>query len=335
MTVREIAEKLPGVVWAKIVGTLRPTIFYPAIYRSYWHYRFHSSVKPGSHINYYTAVPNRGAGIGHQLANWIAGYWFARRFGLQFAHISFSNKKWETFLGFGENEIPVEVLLQKAYKKVRLPLFNENKQAEVELNKKIIQSYSQQQIVFVAEQDQFYHNQFGVMDDLRTKFYAAAARKQEQLVYDQYHFNIALHIRRGDIVVNQTNPNPNLKMRWQNNQYFEAVLKTVLENIQPGKPVAIYLFSQGKREDFSEFEKFSGINFCLEMGAQDSFLHMVYADLLITSKSSFSYKPALLSKGIKICPSDFWHGYPNEDHWILADDGGKFPLELLQICNQE
>ena len=25
---------------------------------------------------YFAAIPNRGAGIGHQLANWIAGYWF-------------------------------------------------------------------------------------------------------------------------------------------------------------------------------------------------------------------------------------------------------------------
>jgi len=31
------------------------------------------------------------------------------------------------------------------------------------------------------------------------------------------------------------------------------------------------------------------------MGEQDSFMHMVFADLLITSRSSFSYKPALMS----------------------------------------
>lgn len=55
------------------------------------------------------------------------------------------------------------------------------------------------------------------------------------------------------------------------------------------------------------------------MNSQDSFLHMVYADCLITSKSSFSYKPALLNKGIKVCPKDFWHGYPNTKDWLLID----------------
>jgi hypothetical protein len=60
------------------------------------------------------------------------------------------------------------------------------------------------------------------------------------------------------------------------------------------------------------------------MSANESFLHMVHADCLITSKSSFSYKPALLSNGIKICPKKFWHGYPNSSDWILVDENGNF-----------
>ena len=51
---------------------------------------------------------------------------------------------------------------------------------------------------------------------------------------------------------------------------------------------------------------------------------MVYADCLITSKSSFSYKPALLSDGIKISPINFWHGYPKTSDWLLASDEEKF-----------
>lgn len=60
------------------------------------------------------------------------------------------------------------------------------------------------------------------------------------------------------------------------------------------------------------------------MNAQHSFLHMVNADLLITSKSSFSYKPALLSNGIKVCPSDFWHDYPKKKDFLLVDNKGDF-----------
>ena len=60
----------------------------------------------------------------------------------------------------------------------------------------------------------------------------------------------------------------------------------------------------------------------MDMGAQASFLHMVYADVLITSKSSFSYKPALLNHGIKVCPENFWHGYPDSNDWVMVDNHG-------------
>ena len=83
------------------------------------------------------------------------------------------------------------------------------------------------------------------------------------------------------------------------------------------------MFSQGNEENFFEFNEFPNIHFCLDMGAQESFLHMVYADALITSKSSFSYKPALLSRGIKFVPENFWHGYPKSKDWILLNEEGR------------
>ena len=66
------------------------------------------------------------------------------------------------------------------------------------------------------------------------------------------------------------------------------------------------------------------------MNAQDSFLHMVNADLLITSKSSFSYKPSLLSNGIKVYQKDFWHSYPDKEDWILVENDGIFDLKSLK-----
>jgi hypothetical protein len=325
-------EKITRRIRCEIIAKTREKQFYVKLYKSFWHYQFSNKSKNiGTEINYYTANPNPGAGIGHQLANWIAGYWFARQFCLKFAHSSFSSEKWEQFLGFGVDEIKVTELLQKGYKKVRLPLFNEFNLNEVELAKNIIKSYTDQRVIFVAEQDQFYQDQFGVIDDLKRKFYSANARKNDQLIYSRDYFNIAIHVRRGDITIGQLNQNPNLLMRWQDNNYFERVLTSIVENLVTDKPLAIYIFSQGVKEDFQEFEKFSNIHFCLEMGAQDSFLHFVYADLLITSKSSFSYKPALLSNGIKVCPKNFWHGYPDTKDWILVDDNGVFNLEQLNL----
>jgi hypothetical protein len=326
----DLKNKINKRIWSKIVNKTRNKFFYPYLYKSRWKIYF-SNYKNTAHTNYYTAVPNPGAGIGHQMANWIAGYWFAKQFGLNFAHLSFSNPKWEFFLGFGEGEVTVEDLLTKGYKKVHLPLFDELNSKEVELQRKIISSYQNKKVVFVAESDQYYGDQFGVIKDIKQKFHTAPSRKNDQFIFDGTFFNIAIHVRRGDIVIGQENQNPNLLLRWQGNDYFEKVLRNVIENLKATKPVAVYLFSQGDAKDFPEFSQFDNLHFCLDMNAQDSFLHMAKADLLITSKSSFSYKPALLSNGIKVCPKNFWHGYPNDIDFILVDDAGNFEFNLLNI----
>jgi hypothetical protein len=321
-------QRLKNVLWMKIVSVFKNSKLYPFLYISFLHSKLNlGNYKKNTIANFFAAAPNKGAGIGHQMANWIAGYWFARQFNLKFAHIPFSNSSWEAFLGFGENEETVDELVNsQGYKKIRIPLFDEYNNREVELIKKIIYSYQSQKVVFVTEQDQFYKNQYGNIDELKKKFYSAKSRKDDQLIYSKENFNIAIHVRRGDINIGQLNHNPNLLLRWQDNEYFTKVLENVIENINPSKPIKIFLFSQGDKSDFSDFEKFENIEYCLDMSAKDSFLHMVYADLLITSKSSFSYKPALLSKGIKVVPNNFWHGYPHQRDWIVADEIGNFNL---------
>ena len=123
-------------------------------------------------------------------------------------------------------------------------------------------------------------------------------------------------------------------MRYLANDYYYKVLSAVIRLLKVNKPVNIYLFSQGKPEDFPEFKEFENLHWCLDMNARQSFLHMVYADLLITSKSSFSYKHALLNKKIKVSPRNFWHGYPDEPDWILCNDDGTFCNTITMIEGQ-
>ena len=323
MTFSRLVQKIRIRIWAMIVDNSRGKRFYPFLYKSYYHYRFSRNRQTINTTCYYAARPNPGAGIGHQMANWIAGYWFARQFGLKFAHIGFSDPKWDDFLGFGDNEEQVKDLLKKGYKRRRLPLFDSTNQAEVDFMKAIIKSYSGEKIVLVAELDQYYGEQYGVMNDIKHKFHHAKARQNDRLIYSKDFFNIAIHVRRGDIVAGSLAGDSGMTFRWQSNDYFVNVLSEVLKIMQFDRPVAIHLFSQGKQDDFQDFSRFENIQYHLDMTPRDSFLHMVYADLLITSKSSFSYKPALLNKGIKVCPKNFWHGYPQSSDWILADDSGK------------
>lgn len=322
-SLRHLVQKIRNKLWCKIVSKSRNKEYFPKIYNSYWYYKLKKSdYTQNIYNNYYSAIPNPGAGIGHQMANWIAGFWFSKQFGLKYANSPFSTFEWDSFLGFGENETTVENLIKKGYQKIRLPLFDEYNSSEIDLQKKIIASYSNRKVVFVAEQDQGYKNQYGVMENMKEKFYDAPSRINDTLFYDPKFLNIAMHVRRGDIVIGQDNKNSNLFLRWQGNEYFVNVLQNVLLKNKSEKPIAIYLFSQGNVDDFHEFKQFKNLNFCLDINPIDSFLHMVYADILITSKSSFSYKPALLNKGIKVCPKDFWHGYPETNDWLFADESG-------------
>lgn len=299
--------------------------WYPYLYSSYWHMRLQRRLPEKRYRNYFAARPNPGAGIGHQLANWIAGYWFAEQFGLLFAHIPFSNSRipytessWENFLGFGCGETPMEELVKtKGYRIVRLPMFGEDVEKDVRMIRRIIRSYTHRKVVFLAEQDQFYENQYGVMEALQKKFRNAPVKRERLLYEGDEGIHIAVHIRRGDVTENSSNPN--IRMRWLDAGYYRKVLEQLLGKLEGENP-QIYIFSQGTREDFQADFPFPNVHYCMDMTAQNTFWHLTQADILIISKSSFSYKPALLSDGIIIAPKHFWHGYPPLERWVIVDE---------------
>lgn len=307
---------------------------YRILYPSYRHYlKNKGEAETGNkaidkRFFYYTQQPHSGAGIGHQMANWISGYWYASKFEMHYAYSPFASKEWDHFLGFGENEVlTCDLCMNLGYKSVLLPPFFESNEEDMQALHHIFASYSGEKIVFCAEQDTSYYDQYGVMEDIKKKFNQASARKEDTLFFVPGHYNIAVHIRRGDIV--DRNGNENLCLRWMDNKYYIKIIKAILGCASFSKVVDIYIFSQGKEEEFEEFEELENVHYCLETSARDSFLHMVRADMLITSKSSFSYKPALLSEGIRICPRNFWHGYPDTSNWILVDDEGNIEQEDL------
>ena len=313
--------------------------WYPYLYGSYWHMRLQRKLPENKYQNYFAARPNPGAGIGHQIANWIAGYWFAKQFGLLFAHISFSDSRipytkssWEDFLGFGWGEVRMEELIkEKNYRIVRIPMFGESREQDMEMIRSIIRSYTNQRVVFLAEQDQFYSDQYGVMEVIQKKFQNAPVEREKLLYEEEEGIHIAVHIRRGDVT--EDSSNPNIRMRWLDTGYYARVLELLLKKLE-GRKFQIYIFSQGSKEEFQKDFSFPNVHYCLDMTAQNTFWHLTQADILIISKSSFSYKPALLSSGIIIAPKHFWHGYPELERWIIVDEEdiqeeAFFPVQLL------
>jgi hypothetical protein len=319
--------------WTIISSITKNTKLYPFCFTSYWHYLLHKS--KGYTVTeemYFTCRPHLFAGIGHQMANWIAGYWWSKQLGLKFAHIPFSTKVWDDFLGFGYNEPQVKKLSKNGYKIIRIPEFSENHITSIELVKRIISSYKDRKVIFIPPQDHGYKDQFGIMNDLKKKFNNAPFRIKDNLVYSKSNYNIAIHVRRTVIIEGRVidESKDTKSLRWLSNNYYFKVLEQVLNTIVVSKPIVIHIFSTAEHEEFEEFKAFGNIFWGNNMDEYNSFLHLVRADLLITSKSSFSYKPALISDGVKICPETFWHNYPDTNDYILADNLGNFDNNKLK-----
>lgn len=306
-------------------------------YPSYKHYLKIGNVNnPNRKFFFYTEKPREAGNIGHTMNNWIAGVMFARKFGCNYAYYPFQDtyvpyvaNKWDYLLGFGYDEISVEYLLHNGYKKVQLPKFDENKAEEVERTQRIIDSYTGQKIVFFAEQDQFFRNQYEASDIIKKKYFISEARKKDNILFEKEYINIAVHIRRtviADTGVKYEDENAR-KLRWTGVEYFLNVMKQV-DSAVIGKK-RYYIFTTGEKSEFDVLTNSVGseVVFCNNLNEYDSFVNMVRADILITSKSSFSYNAALLSNGIKIVPLGFWHGYPNDSNWIIANQDGHIETE--------
>ena len=89
-----ITEKIPRKLRNFWVSRLRHSCIYKYCYKSYWHYLFHNNKLNVSKKNlYFAARPNPGAGIGHQMANWIAGLQKSSKSNLPIYHFRLKNGK--------------------------------------------------------------------------------------------------------------------------------------------------------------------------------------------------------------------------------------------------
>jgi len=334
-------NKYKNMNYDKIVRKIRH-LFVSRLYKKRYYFYLYNSYRKtllakqlnicnqGGKKYYISAKPNYGAGIGHQLANWISGYYYSKFFGIEFAHYPFSNDKWDEFLGFYKFFESVEELDNQKFKIVRLPYFIEANKDDVEKIREIINTYpAKSNVLFMLEQDQFYKSQIGVIDELKYMYKTTCENNKRRSIINNKKLSISIHVRRGDIAVDN-NSAKHMANRWSANDYYCKVLDKVLSITKKMDiPTEICLFSQGKQKDFKEFEKYD-IRYCLDVDAITSFYSMSQSKILITSKSSFSYNPALFSLGIKIVPEDFWHDYPKEEEWIIANDDGVFEQNRLE-----
>jgi hypothetical protein len=128
--------------------------------------------------------------------------------------------------------------------------------------------------------------------------------------FDSAHYHVAVHIRRPLAFDNRQEGTVTP------DSYYINIMKLLFEHSSHfAKPLQFHIYSQGTEEKFEAYKAFPTV-FHLTDDTFSSFNGMVFADMLITSASSFSYTAALLSKG-EIVYMPFWH--PPRAHWkVLA-----------------
>jgi hypothetical protein len=134
----------------------------------------------------------------------------------------------------------------------------------------------------------------------------------ENIIHCHYNtgkFNIALHIRRGDVSHNYN------EGRYTPNEYYLEKIAYLSEQYGD-KDLLFHIYSEGEEADFACFNS-QNVVLHLNEDVKSTFLGLVTSDVLVQAKSSFSYVAGLLSRGI-VYHIPFWH--PPLSSWIIHTD---------------
>jgi len=122
-----------------------------------------------------------------------------------------------------------------------------------------------------------------------SKFYTQSVLNELRTLYhstpkpDRSSFDIAIHIRRGDVTKN------NFTDRYTNDEFYVKLLKW----FKPDKKICIY--SEGKPDNFAKFTAFPNVSLRLNYDLKQTFHELVTVNTLIMAKSSLSYTAAILN----------------------------------------
>lgn len=101
-----------------------------------------------------------------------------------------------------------------------------------------------------------------------------------------------------------------------------ALVRGILNDC--GVDFVVRVFSQGDGSGFPETFR-AGAELHLDADPIWSLEQLVEADILLSSRGSFSYVAGLLCEGIVICEPF----YPPQRDWLVCDDGGGFDVEAF------
>lgn len=252
----------------------------------------------------------RADGIGMQALTRMSAISFAKAFGATYVHSPFTEidhadgdpeewvKRWEQFFSFGKGE----ELLTDRHSVVDYADYLSGKK---KLTENSVLRF--QQCWYFTRH---YPNSFL---DVRDRFRKKMGLKE----HSGNTLSVAVHIRRGDVGQGKNS------LRFTPNSKILQTLKCLNEGAaQANAKLSIAVFSQGSEDDFREFAEL-GCTLHLDTDALDTLRGLIESDILVMSKSSFSYVAALYNDGVVIYEPTF---NPPLDSWLIkAPDGSVDP----------
>jgi hypothetical protein len=294
----------------------------------YWR----SFAQPRKSPRGYITCAGKTDGAGAQALSIISVQLFAQDCGFTYVHSPFKKiehnywndpdweAQWEDFLGLGVGETSCEQINISQLHSMKLAGISE------------IPTRSNSCVLYTVPHAHEYANLFPnaylkILNKLSAKYTSKSKLSYSTYSTDKYY--IAVHVRRGDI-----NSNGEFSIRYTTNTSIIHMIECLIDNLKisgiSASMLSLSIFSQGDRCDFSsileEFEEVS-IDLHLDESPFATIHGLVEADILVMSKSTFSYLAALLSPGLKIYDR-FYH--PPIKDWLVWDERKGFSNKEFQ-----
>ena len=191
-----------------------------------------------------------------------------------------------------------------------------------------IQSHPEPNTVFKLSNNRSGDYEYAATQDwFRDAYSRARVEDSFALQYQPDHINVAVHIRRGDLLPDRQFSD--LSSRMLPDRWYIEILNIIAA--QANTPLSIHIFSEGKNGlyqsekgvHFSWSDFYAGTGHRVTEHIDTPFLdtvhHLLHADVLVGSKSGMTHLAGMLGNQIKLVPT-MWHSYRGAEGLLEIPD---------------